>query len=515
MANSTSSTLFAPKAPVVPAAPAPSTPVKSTTVSHPDGTTVATTYHAPASTGLVGSMVGASAPVSPENTAPTQTTGTQHPGDPGFTPIAPNKTQTATAEYNSDGTYAGTLPAGSTANNATPGPTTFGGIVGGLTTAAQNGSGVANTAANGLLQAPNQNQVLGDKAAQIGESYGKQIAQAGTQGAEFGAGQLTGMGTSPVASGNAAVTAQTTAAEQQALATGEQAALQGNAQQLTAQNQGQAGLTNAGSIGNTSQSNVQSGLASAAGYAQPSPTAQGQTTYDPLTNSFSGGSYGTNLQTVVQAIKSGNMGYTNGVNSLSGLSPTAKADVLAALGPNFDTVASDANTSARGQNITTGGTTGTSTAAQGYSGAAQTYTAYQGANTAAESQAKQVQSILGSTGLNSGVPDYNKAINSLSGRLGATNVAQLSTALTELQNMYSQILSVGGTTPSGSESQALQVLNPNSSAAQINASIQQLQQASYNRGTGLYSQLQTYSNNLGQGGSTGNAAGGGWGSLGD
>lgn len=471
---------------VSPIKPAPAAPLAVTPVTPPTSTP------AP-STGLVGGLIG-----------------TQHPGDAGFAPTASKpQAPSATAEYDANGQYAGTI-GGSTGNNQTPGATTFPGILGALSTASQNGSGTATVAGNGLLQAPQQNQVLGDKAAQIGDQYGKQIANVGERGAQFEGGQLT-TGTSPVASGNAAITAQTTAASQQALASGEAAALQGNAQQLTAQNQAQSGLSNAGSIGNTAQANEQSGLNAAGQLAQPSPAAYGQTSYDPVTGQYTGGG-GLPPDVMAQyAQMAANGQYSAIPSSITGNAVLSAQlnQAATALNPNYNPINSAAQGAAGAANIQTAGTAGTSTAAQGYSGAAQNYTSYTGANTAAEAQAKQVQGVLASTGLNQGVPDYNKAINSLSGRLGATNVAQLSTALTELQNMYSQILSVGGTTPTGSEAQALSVLNPNSSAAQINASIQQLQQASYNRGTGLYSQLQTYSKNLGQGGSAGNTGGSG------
>jgi len=109
--------------------------------------------------------------------------------------------------------------------------------------------------------------------------------------------------------------------------------------------------------------------------------------------------------------------------------------------------------------------------------------------------------VLQSTGLNQGVPEYNKAINSLSGRLGNANVTALTSAVTEMQNVYSQLLSSGGTTPSGSEAQALALLSPNSTPAQINAAIQQLQTAAYNKLSGQYQQLQTENSALQSGNS--------------
>lgn len=118
--------------------------------------------------------------------------------------------------------------------------------------------------------APSNNAALGANAQKIAADYGAKIADVGKQGAAFRAGQLT-TGTTPVAEGNAAVTAQTTAAEQSALAAGESAALTGNQQAISAQGQTQSGLSAAGSL------------------AAPQVTAFGQTSFSPATGEFAGG----------------------------------------------------------------------------------------------------------------------------------------------------------------------------------------------------------------------------------
>lgn len=469
--------------PVAPPIPAPSTPVKSTTVSHPDGTTVATTYHAPAepTSGILSSSTGNSS-VSPENT---QTTGTQHPGDPGFTPIAPKQTQTSTAEYNSDGTYAGTLPAGSTANNTTAGPSTFPGILGSLTTASQNGSGVANTAANGLLQAPNQNQVIGDEAKQIGDSYGKQIAQVGTQGAGFEGGQLT-TGTSPVASGNAAITAQTTAAEQQALATGEASALQGNAQQLTAQNQGQAGLTNAGSIGNTSQSNVQSGLANAGTLAQPSATYP--FVFDPSTGTFKNAQTGGMMQAsdAAQAVLSGKLSYADAKSALGYLGQTGEAQLQSAImqaNPNANLNQLEAQAagqqavagapySAQASNIGTAGTAATQSFNQIYSNANAQAATYSQQQSAINSIGNQALSLMG--GINDNSSQFvNAKINNLSAQFSNPKYAAFNTAVQALQARIGTALQAGEI-PTAATSNAQAIANGNITVGALAATLKQI-----------------------------------------
>lgn len=115
-----------------------------------------------------------------------------------------------------------------------------------------------------------QNNALAANAQKIANDAGQKIADIGGQGARFEAGQLT-TGTSPVAEGNAAVTAQSTSAAQQAVAQGANVALTGNQQGITAQGQTQSALT------------------SAANLAQPSTAAYGQTVFDPVSGQYTGG----------------------------------------------------------------------------------------------------------------------------------------------------------------------------------------------------------------------------------
>lgn len=141
-----------------------------------------------------------------------------------------------------------TTPNGNYSINAGTGATTL--TPQGQSVQNQGSTNTSNAANNtptnqGLIsQAQNTasgNLALGQNAQNIANNYAQQIAQVGQQGANAQAGYLT-TGTSPVAEGNAAVLAQTTAADESALAQGEQAALQGNSNQLTAQNQATQGL---------------------------------------------------------------------------------------------------------------------------------------------------------------------------------------------------------------------------------------------------------------------------------
>lgn len=187
-----------------------------------------------------------------------QNTGTQGYATSGIQSPAPTGTSTVAGAPQTFTTPSGAVVNADGSTVSTPSSSTkglFSSVVGSLA-----GVGPANAA-------------IGANAQKIASDAGTAIANVGSQGQRFIAGQRT-TGTTPVAEGNAAVTAQTTAAEQAAIAAGANVALQGNQQALTAQGQTQTALGTAG------------------GLAQPSPAAYGQTTFDPVTGTYSGGANG-------------------------------------------------------------------------------------------------------------------------------------------------------------------------------------------------------------------------------
>lgn len=441
-------------------------------------------------------------------------------------PTAPDGSATTPeTQYSSNGKSVGTQLPGMTGFNppppapapAPPTPTDGNPYIAPLANTAITGSPTAQsytaqTAAYGAGNIP-----IGQQAQQIASQYGQEIANVGGKGAQFESGQLTGMGTNPVAQGNAAITAQTTAAQQQALATGEGAALQGIGYQLTGQNQAAAAANNAAGQATTAQGQTITGLNNAGSLAQPTPTTAGQPVFNPATGQYTTGGAGSGTPTTAPA------GYSqadwdtiisnvaNGVpNAISGLPSVLQAQAQAAAqakNPNFNIntalgsatgqqAVGAAGGTAAAQNITTSGTAQTSSASSGYNSANQSYTNMSGLNTTANLQAKTVQDVLTKTGLNQNIPDANVAINSLGAKIGSDKVTSLVSAVTEMQNVYSQLLNSGGTTPTGSEAQALALLNPNSTASQINAAITQLQTAAYNKLQGQYQQVQQYYNQL-------------------
>lgn len=490
----------------------PSTPVKKQTTQSPDGTVNTVEYHPPTQTdtSAPASSAGTTSGLLP-NASPTYN---QYTGTTAATPSTGNNNQVQTNSNDQ------------AVNTSTPGALPSNAFQQGVSGLLNTQNSPYNTAATNYETSTANygagNIPIGQNAAGIAAQYGQQIANVGQKGAQFESGQFT-TGTSPVAEGNAAVTAQTTAAQQQALATGESAALQGTQQQLTAQDQAANATNQAAGASNTGQSNVQG--ATGAATTATAPQQNYPFVFNPSTGTYTNASTGGMVtpEDAANAVLNGQLSYSDAATALGYLGNTGTAQLQSAIltanpNANLNTLQGQASGqqavgAAGGQtqasNIQTAGTTATDTASAGYKSSAAAYNDFQNnVVPAANAQASQVQSILSSTGLNSGVPDYNKAINSLSGKLGSTQVTQLTSSLTELQNMYQGILNTSST-PTASEEQALSVLNPNSSAAQINAAIGQLQTAAYNRSQGLYTELQTYSNNLNGGGSTSSSSSGG------
>lgn len=353
--------------------------------------------------------------------------------------------------------------------NQTP---TYSGLVTSLAQNALRQSPATATAAGSLLSAPQQNNAIAKKAQGIQDIYGGQIANVGNLGAGAVAGDLS-TGTNVVGSGNAAIASQSASQRMNALANDESQQLGALDRQLAAQGQGQSALTSAGTLGNTAQGQLQSGLTSAAAAAAPQQYGLTNQPYNPLSDSYGGGGAGGVLDRA----------------NLAGQVAGAQA-------------AGAAPGNAQASNINTQGTATTDIAKTGLSQATQDYQNIYSSYNAADAQTKTLQNILESTGINAtNSSDYNKAINSLKNRLGDSNFASFNTALQELQSMYSGLLSFGGGTPTSQEAQAISVLNPNSSAAQINASIQQLQNAANAKLTAQNDKVNRYQSAL-NGGST-------------
>lgn len=267
-----------------------------------------------------------------------------------------------------------------------------------------------------LASSAGENTAIGQTAANIAKEYGQQIADTGLQGVRAQAGYRT-TGTSPVGEGNAAIQAQSVAAQQAALAAGEQAALQGTGQQLTAQQQQANALNQAGNL------------------AQPQLAGFNQQAFNPVTGQFTGGS---SLQdavaNVVEKLKAGTMSYNDAAAALSGYGQGGINALQQALPQGFNVAQS--NTLA-GQQGTVGAT-------------------YQLADTAITNLENAVKNIGGIQSTN--IPAINQIGNFLSTQtgVGSQQTREYTQAVQSARNAYAALLaSVKGGIPSDYSSQAL------------------------------------------------------------
>lgn len=247
---------------------------------------------------------------------------------------------------------------------------------------------------------------------------------------------------------------------------------------------------------------------------QPTVASYGQTVFNPATGTFSGGGAldpQTQAATLAQQVASGKISYTDAVAGLGYAGSAGTAFLQNALSkiPGVNLNQLEGQSAATQQNAATIGGISTAANAQGYTNALQTYNSLNTAANSARDQATSVSQILLQSGLNNlDSTDANSAINNLSGRLGSTNVTALETAVAELQNRYSALLASNGTTPSGAQTQALALLNPNSSAKQINQAINILQNSAGILVANQYQQLQGYQQQLNSGGTSTASSGG-------
>lgn len=359
---------------------------------------------------------------------------------------------TRIAQYNASknapqtGTNAQTTPATNTQTQpSTPPPAaqttpTFPGLMGQYIQRASQGSPQAQNYTQQTADYGAGNIPVANQAIDIAKQFGQKYADIGKQGAKFEAGQLT-TGTSPVAEGNAAVTAQTTAAQQTANAQGEQAALQGIGYQLTGQQQAANAANQAAGQSYTGNAQQLGALNSAVGYAQPQLGSIGQVPFSP-TDLSQGAVLGSNVPG----------GLAGAANMLGGYNAAV-------------------------QNAQTVGTTNTNISSSGLSQSVDSFNKMNAVNNQFEGQANQLIETLTQGGLNGSLPPANKIINSLGGNLGSPQVTALNSAFAETVAAYTALLSSNGGTPTAQDTQAMSALNVNSTPQQIASSLIQLRAA--------------------------------------
>lgn len=325
-------------------------------------------------------------------------------------------------------------------------------------------SGLIGSAAN----AAQGNQGIGSNAAAIAAQYGSNIANISQQGNAAQAGYLT-TGTSPVAEGNAAVIANTQANQVAGQAAAESAALQGTGQQLTAQNQAATGL-----IG-------------AAGLKAPIQVPYNNQVIDPSTGlPMSGAASGAlpadaqaAVNTYAQQVQNGQMTRDQAQTLLSAYGAAGTNALTAALGPNFNTNASNASatTTQQGQQLQT-------------------------AASATNQALVTLQQLYNNLSVTTGIPGINGITNSVASLLGSSALTAYKQTLADARAQLQGVLTASGAaTPTGAESAALTYLPDNMTPDQMKTAIANVQQ--------LVQQKVSSFTNSGQQGSGSSASSGG------
>ncbi len=416
---------------------------------------------------------------------------------PPVAPTAPTSQSVKSHTVNSDGSVTQTYhpPTDGMLSTAKPQTNTstnvgtyssFPGLISSLSQNSLTQSPVAGTAAKGLIGAPDQNAEIAKKAEEIRNLYGGQISKIGNLGAGAVAGDLS-TGTNVVGSGNAAIASQSASARMNALANDEAQQINALNPQLTAQAQGQSGLTSAGNLGNTAQGQLQSGLTSAANLAQPNPTAYGQTVFNPLQAGFTEGG-GLPPEVMQQYAQMAANGQIASIPSSITSNPVLSAQLNAAakaLNPNY---------------------TPTTSAAHGASAADLTTQASQiqaNAN-GAEANFKLLVDTAAQGGVNSStVPALNTLQNNVSRGLTSSEAVTLfRNTLNTVRNQYATILG-GGTATDMSRGIASEQIPDDVSLSALKALETQLKSESANRVAGLNQQIKSLTGGNTTSGSTG------------
>lgn len=378
----------------------------------------------------------------------------------------PQGQSTAYTAYNNDGTIS-QYGQGNGAGTSGQAGNTLQGTTGQLLQSSLNGSPSAQAYTTQTAQAGQGNIPIGQNAAAIAANYGQQIANVGSQGAKFEGGQLT-TGTTPVAQGNAAITAQTTAAQQGALASGETAALAGTQQQLLAQQQAATAANEAAGQANTGQSLQQSGLQAGATLQTPSASTQqvGQGTTvlgangQPIASTPVLAPVGSQTQYQVPAAT-----YTNGQQNATPTSQgynVQQGDTFNALAGQYGTTTQaleaanpgiNPNNLQVGQRInipqaqsTSGNSPFTAGQVAGQAGLGQTYAQNNAAITAAQGIQQKINADITTNGINSlsSATVANAANDWVKGQLSDPNLANFFNDLTDYTQTIAPLIGIAG-----------------------------------------------------------------------
>jgi hypothetical protein len=267
------------------------------------------------------------------------------------------------------------------------------------------------------------------------------------------------------------------------LAKAEEAALQGTGLALTGQSQAQAGLL------------------SAAGAIKPETAAVGQTVFNPDTGTYSGeigGVSAADMKTYASLLATG-AGSQVPTSVMGNAALSAQLQQMAKqINPSYNPVTTPAQAAGVAANTTAGVTAPTEAAQSGYQAAVTTYGPALAGYQTVSSQGKTLQDTMMATGINANPQFVNQRINQLQTQLGATQYVSFLSALTETQQAYEKLLgAVGAATPTLNGVAATSLLTPDSTPAQINAALTQLQTAAYNKLKPMHDLISTYQSQIG------------------
>ncbi len=313
----------------------------------------------------------------------------------------------------------------------------------------------ATTAAKGNID-------IGAKAEEVRTRYGKAQQDLNIFN-NAAAGDRT-TGTQAVGGGNANIEYDTASRRSAALSTAEASELGGIDRQLTAQNQAQSGLISVG------------------GLVKPQVGPQGETFYDPATGQITAAGNQAalnplaNIDSIAKQVVNGQLSPSQ-ANQLGGNVQNfagALNQAILALNPQYDQARAQAQFDAKQSNIQNSGTASIDAAKSGYSGAVQEYRnateKYQGLT----GVAGQLTETLGKWQNSGTITNVNQAINTIAGITSDPNYAAFVAAINNTHAAYQSVLGSSGVTPTAADEDALSALNPNSSAATIVASLNQL-----------------------------------------
>lgn len=369
----------------------PTTPVKSQTTNNVDGSSQTTTYHVPDSTTVDSSTS--------KNTA-TQGTGSSNP----------------------------TVVEDGTINSQTPNqsPSAFAGYLGGAA------SGASAAASTGLTQ----EQEAYQKAQQENDALNQSIKNE--------AGTLANMQGNPIP-----------IEFQQGRGNIVQGIYENQQAKLASQLQNE---TNLAGVGNTSQGQGITGLNTAASTAAPNQVPYSNQFIDPTTGQPIGGGQAGQLPAATQSfvnslsqeVQSGAMTRADAESRLSSYGPAGLQALNTALGPNFNTNASNASagTTAVGQQI---------------------QTAADSTNKALDTLSSSFSSLSGlQTG---GIPLTNSIAQWIGSNLGDASLTQYKTNLADARSQLIGVLNSSGGTPTGNEETANQYLPDNMTPQQFQQNV--------------------------------------------